>query len=451
MRTRWSAPFGILAVGLYFLLIAVPAYALNVQLFRPTTGHVQGFQLFTSEALPKYNFAVGLEVNYAHHPFELTISGSTNRLAGVVDQFVTADALVAYGLTNWWTLSVDMPVNIYHNIAPTFIPTRDTGFGDAGDLLANMKFSVWDAGQTRSHLGLAFVPFVTAPTGDSSIFFGDKSLTGGLIAIGDAQWKANRFYMNVGPRFRKTEQILNLTVKDELLYGLGFERPLVKKWALNIILEAFGSTNFHKFATENISSPIEGIAVLQKKWLENRRLITNVGGGMGITSGYGVPNYRIFGGISYAWDFTPKPVVREEVITTNKIHFAFDKAVILPSSFPILDEIVNTLKSRPEVEHVTIEGHTDSKGSDEYNLKLSDRRAAAVREYLVGHGIPASMLSSVGKGESMPIAPNDVNGKDNPSGRAQNRRVEFHLQISEHAKVRVVPSTQTPPTYEEHK
>ncbi|HEX5037028.1 MAG TPA: OmpA family protein [bacterium] len=438
---------GVLAV---FFLALPSAWALNVQLLRPSTGHVQGYQLFTSETLPKYKLATGLNVNYAHHPLELTVTGTTSRSLGVVDRFVTADFLVSYGLTNWWTVNVDMPVNIYHDIAPTFIATRDQGGGDAGDLSVNMKFRIFDANKTSTGLGLAIVPFITVPTGRQSIFFGDENLTGGGILVGDAQWKSNRFYINVGGRIREAERIINLSVNEELLYGLGFERPLAKKAALDIIIELFGATNFSKFASENISSPIEGLVVLKKKWLENRNLITQFGGGFGITNGYGVPTYRALMGVSYAWDLKsesaplPPPAVRQEVITTNKIHFAYDKADILASSYPVLDEIVATIKSRPAIRHVRVEGHTDSRGADAYNQKLSERRANAVRGYLVAHGIPEEKVEAVGMGETTPIADNATK-----AGRSQNRRVEFHLEVAEGAGLKVQKSTQEAPTYEE--
>jgi outer membrane protein OmpA-like peptidoglycan-associated protein len=149
-------------------------------------------------------------------------------------------------------------------------------------------------------------------------------------------------------------------------------------------------------------------------------------------------------GISYAWDLKPKPVVREEVITTNKIFFAFDKYEILPKSFPVLDEIVATIKRRPEIRSVRVEGHTDSYGSDPYNQKLSENRARSVQNYLVSHGVPAEKVSSVGMGESKPVADNATK-----EGRSQNRRVEFHLKIVEGAKIKVKESTIESPKYQQ--
>lgn len=103
----------------------------------------------------------------------------------------------------------------------------------------------------------------------------------------------------------------------------------------------------------------------------------------------------------------------------QKIYFAYNKAVIKEESYPILNQVVQVLMDRPEIT-VEIQGHTDSKGSDKYNLCLSAARAKAVRGYLIAHGIDPSRLTSVGYGESCPIATNKTK-----EGRATNRRVEF--------------------------
>jgi len=83
-------------------------------------------------------------------------------------------------------------------------------------------------------------------------------------------------------------------------------------------------------------------------------------------------------------------------------------------------KVVRTLKDYAEMT-LMIKGHTDSVGSDEYNLGLSDRRANSVRQYLVNQGIDPSRLSSKGYGEAEPIAPNNTD-----EGRAKNRRIEFY-------------------------
>jgi outer membrane protein OmpA-like peptidoglycan-associated protein len=103
----------------------------------------------------------------------------------------------------------------------------------------------------------------------------------------------------------------------------------------------------------------------------------------------------------------------------QKIYFEYNKAVIKPISFSILNEVAKVLKDYPNIT-ICVEGHTDSRGSERYNLKLSQRRAEAVREYLMAQGISPQRLTAKGYGESRPIASNRTK-----VGRAANRRVEF--------------------------
>ena len=101
------------------------------------------------------------------------------------------------------------------------------------------------------------------------------------------------------------------------------------------------------------------------------------------------------------------------------VHFDFNKYNIRPGDAAILDEVATTLKSTPNVT-VNVNGYCDAIGSEEYNLKLSDRRADAVVDYLVKAGIPSSQLIPHGYGKTNFVATNDT-----PEGRAQNRRVEL--------------------------
>ena len=109
------------------------------------------------------------------------------------------------------------------------------------------------------------------------------------------------------------------------------------------------------------------------------------------------------------------------------MNFDYDKSNIKAEFAPVLDEAAQTLQDNPEV-NILIEGHTDSIGSDAYNQRLSERRAQAVKAYLVSKGVAASRLTTEGKGESEPIADNTKNGRDNPEGRAMNRRAELKVE-----------------------
>ncbi|SDB60881.1 Outer membrane protein OmpA [Flavobacteriaceae bacterium MAR_2010_188] len=107
------------------------------------------------------------------------------------------------------------------------------------------------------------------------------------------------------------------------------------------------------------------------------------------------------------------------------ILFDLNKASIKSESEPVLEDIIAILNEYPNSKF-TVEGHTDSSGSDAYNMKLSDERAISVKDYLVSHGVDQFRLSSKGFGEERPIDTNNTR-----AGRANNRRVEINLAKNE--------------------
>ncbi len=120
------------------------------------------------------------------------------------------------------------------------------------------------------------------------------------------------------------------------------------------------------------------------------------------------------------FDVEMRPALEEgQVLSFNNIYFDSGSSNIKPESFPILDNVAQTLIANQGVA-VRIAGHTDSDGSASYNQGLSERRAASVRDYLVDKGVPAGSLSTVGYGEEQPVVPNT-----SASNKAQNRRIEF--------------------------
>jgi OmpA-OmpF porin, OOP family len=120
---------------------------------------------------------------------------------------------------------------------------------------------------------------------------------------------------------------------------------------------------------------------------------------------------------------TPPPAqfVAKSAITLEGVNFAFNKADLTEDSRPVLDAVADGLKKHPHVK-VELQGHTDSVGKAAYNLKLSQRRAQSVLEYLVMDGVSADQLAAKGYGETQPVASN----KD-ADGRAKNRRVVMYV------------------------
>lgn len=168
-----------------------------------------------------------------------------------------------------------------------------------------------------------------------------------------------------------------------------------------------------------------------KKWTTNEKI--GVAIGVLILIGGGILAYRFLtkkkrecekaGG---TWDKETKTCKLPEKPQTEVVKKAYEnltfqsgKDIILPTSFPTLDELANYLKTIPAFS-LSLEGHTDSQGDDDYNQKLSEKRAQSVKKYLVGKGIEEARIKAVGYGETKPIADNAT-----AEGREKNRRVEF--------------------------
>ena len=418
-----------LLVGMMSLGMISTASALNVQHFRPATGATKGYQVQTSDQMEQGQFAIGLVTNYAQHM--LTFRPGPNLAEqDIVDDMIMLDFLVEVGLFDWLDFYLDVPIAAYHDVKASAISSADSGTS-FGDILARLKFTVFNAEETGTGLGLAFVTDVSFPSGSTGAFVGDRGVTGAIKAVGDWQILANRLYLNAGFRFRQTEVIgpSTLTVGNEFLYGLGFQRPIVKSWDLDMIVEAAGMIDT-KQASSQDGLPLEFLLMAQKRFLENKSLALTAGGGFGATEGYGSPRFRVLLGLAYIRPMEepePEPVERglvrveaRRLAIGEKIHFAFNKAAIRPESFYILDEVVTVLNKHTDITMIEVQGHTDAVGSDSYNQRLSERRAQAVVNYLTSHGVDGGRLQAKGYGESKPIDTNDTD-----VGRANNRRTEF--------------------------
>jgi OmpA-OmpF porin, OOP family len=115
------------------------------------------------------------------------------------------------------------------------------------------------------------------------------------------------------------------------------------------------------------------------------------------------------------------PIEIGQVYRLNNVFFDFDKYNLRPESFVELDRVVAFLNQYPNIE-IEMSAHTDSKGADDYNFKLSDNRANSVMQYILSKGIKPHRIKAQGYGETKPVSTNDTN-----TGRQNNRRVEFTI------------------------
>jgi len=112
----------------------------------------------------------------------------------------------------------------------------------------------------------------------------------------------------------------------------------------------------------------------------------------------------------------------------EKILFAFAQSTLSAAASSNLDKLAAVLKENPDTD-IEVQGHTDGRGSDEYNMTLSEKRASAVATYLKAKGVPASRITTKGFGKTAPVASNDTE-----EGRAQNRRVNFLITANDKMK-----------------
>ncbi|HEV2704237.1 MAG TPA: OmpA family protein [Steroidobacteraceae bacterium] len=118
-------------------------------------------------------------------------------------------------------------------------------------------------------------------------------------------------------------------------------------------------------------------------------------------------------------DLQAKKTDRGMVVTLGDVLFDTGQATLKPGADLVLSRLATFMAAHPQTK-ILIEGHTDSRGSDDYNVGLSERRAQSVANALMGKGVPQDNLRTMGRGKAYPVATND-----SPEGRQQNRRVEI--------------------------
>jgi len=392
--------------------------------FQPVVDSSQFVTLYDAQNHKKGEWNVGLYLDYAHQPLELASPVGVRQL-GVVDGTIVANVLGSYGITDWFTVGARVPVVLFNNYEglpntpARALAEHDFSMGDVG---LDLKFRLLSAKEGR--IGLAVIPFLHFPTGRSTTFVGDGQVNGGAkVAFHADVHERVRLVANVGYLIKKGVVIRGLDADDQFQIGVGANVKIIKD-KLDLIAEGHTETVAKDFFSNKIQTPAEVGGAL--RYHATKNLDFTAGGTAGLNHGYGSPDYRVFLGVNYTRhrEDAPEPVVsKKDIIIKEKIQFDFDKSTIKSESFGILDNVVQILKENSDFKMVRIEGHTDSVGSDAYNQRLSQRRAEAVRQYLINKGIPASKLQAVGKGESEPLADNSTS-----AGRAKNRRTEFHVE-----------------------
>ncbi len=364
-----------------------------------------------------------------------------------IDRFSVVRRLHSVGLGGGWMVTkrfligIEVPLH-YVRLGGDFITnyslTRDTSKWVLGDINLRAKIRLTS---DDSSVNAAIMPYAIFPTGNANYFISDDSYGFGGKLIVDAEvLPILHLYGNAGYTYVPHAEFLNIdrTRRVELAAG-AYVKVLGDKLGLNgEVINAITLPGYDKD-----QNPI----AIRVGFRARTGIVRWYFGG----ALEGVQNARsndvsLYAGVKMpfgTWEEKPEPaaplpdpepitvekkieILKENLSIRREINFETAKDVILPESFGELDSAADIINQYGQyISTITIEGHTDSRGSDPYNLDLSQRRANSVKKYLVEKGVPSDKLQAIGYGERQP----KVKEIDAATLRI-NRRVEFKVSES---------------------
>ena len=364
------------------------AHGPNVQIFHPTFDGSGAFTVYDGKTRKSGQFNLGLLFDYARQPME-TAAGS------VIEGILTLDVYGGAAVTDWLEVGADLPFALMIESGPAAAgQVSRAGIHDFGFFAKAMALS-----QEKYPISLAFIPRIFVPTGEDNKFLGDRGGAYGLTIALDREWERVALMFNLGALFRPKESVfLNVRVRHELDFGLGTKVEIVPD-RLQFKGEIAGSTKLSKFFSDQITTPVHIMGGLSANV---KNVDFSMGGGFGITDAYGNPDWRVIFGLSYSPRMKSGSLIAAtncDEISLPAIYFRLNSDQLDGNGRRLLDEIVSVINACSSIKHITAVGYADSTGSPEYNLKLSRRRAKAVKEYLLLRGIVPEMVSADARGE----------------------------------------------------
>jgi len=364
----------------------------------------------------------------------------TGRALTIIDSINTLDLTVGYQPWAPFMIALNLPFNLVHD--------EDGSFNLAlGDIRFEAKIRLT---HIDAPVAFALVPAIYAPSGSRTQFLSNGVWGEGISLVAESDLGPLRVALNMGYRHFSGASFDEIDYQDQFPLTLSGLIPLTEQWALNI--EGSGTPSL---PLGNNNNPGEFYGGL--RYLATPQMVVQAGAAVGsLGNNGGAGDYRIILGAKFTPTevFKPKkvevvagppvPTVHEEetkaapaptprVVFTKKeikiseeVKFETGKDVLVASGRNLLDEVAAVMKANlKNFKKISIEGHCDRHGGDLYNLKLSRGRAAAVKEYLVGRGIEADRLETVGYGKRRPkTLSKDLSPKQQD---AMNRRVEFKV------------------------
>lgn len=398
----------------------------DYQNFNPTTSGIDFVTVQAAQTLQPCIMNVGVFFNYAANSLTYT-SGQKQH-----DRILSSDLSFGMGLSNKWDFGVNVPAVLSQYVND---PNNGSTFQHDGitEIKANTKYQF--SGDENSGLAGVFSinqslikedPFTGTNAGPTFNFevAADKAL--------NKVWAAA---VNFGYRKRNPGDAIAgvpfLPIKDQWIYSLAASY-LFERFDTKVIFELYGSQAAQKVdqATDRSMNALEALLGLKHDFSHN--LAAHVGVTSQVDTSLGGPDWRVYAGINYGIGPICKDRVarREEEPDNTTRTYTLDVEVLFANDSDVMDvEAVGPLNDffaeaiKKGFSRVEVAGHTDSVGSRTYNIDLSQRRAANVRQYLLQKfKVEPSKITAVGYGPDYPIASNG-----NFQGRHKNRRVEFKV------------------------
>jgi uncharacterized repeat protein (TIGR01451 family) len=275
----------------------------DAQIFHPATDPSRFVTVYDSRSLDPGQYAFGLYGTYAENPIVLDFE-SGGRSSHLVKNTIGADLIASFGITDRLQLGIDIP-GVWNHSEKVVNFGGDTEPGGAfiGDIGLEAKFSIIP--RPIGHgFGLSLLPRIVVPSGDNERFAGSGKIGGGGLLIADWRYNKINYGVNVGGIFRNSDE-----VDDHLQAGAGITVPATR--FLDVIGEVTGRTGLRG----ERNSPVEGLLSFR---FHNRRIAFTIGGGGGITSGRGAPEYRVIAGITPYIAEKEIPPPQADLITNSR-------------------------------------------------------------------------------------------------------------------------------------
>lgn len=390
-------------------LFSLSSYALNLQGYRFTDSY--RFATLDDSLQEKFdgNYVLTASAAYIKSPFYYTDEDATNRLSDIINYMYVGTIGYSYYLTDRLSLGGDL--GIVHN------KVYGNSKTSLGDFTLKGKWSFY---QSES-FSFSINPQLYLPTGKSNNFSTVDSIGGSLSFVGEYVVKKWHFLASLGYFNAKKNRFDIVDYRSLILSQLGISYDLSKKWNINL-------ESIRNFTTAGDSYQDEGDYYLVMKNKMTNTLSTYFGGGLAGLADIDRNNYTIFAGLKFSEKTSrPKPVKIEKRSDESKlgvlakaenIYFSNGSFSLMESEIKKLEDFILIYKQTGRtIEHVVIEGYASRVGNTEKNKVLGEKRAQAVKDYLVAHAIPDSKLSFVSYGDQA----------EQDKEEWKNRKVQFRV------------------------